>query len=61
MGDEGFLLALGEVTTEASAVEYAVAYLVTLARGQDDEALAKILTRVGGARSELEALRKGGR
>jgi hypothetical protein len=58
MADDEFLRALGEVTAEASALEYAVAYLIKLARGWDDEAFAKILTRVGGARMELEKLHK---
>ncbi|WP_328750551.1 hypothetical protein OHT57_34000 [Streptomyces sp. NBC_00285] len=53
MADDKFLQALGEITVEASAVEYCVAYLVTVARGHDKSELASILKRVGAARNEL--------
>jgi hypothetical protein len=58
MADDDFLRALGELTAEASAVEYAVAYLTVQARGHDRSALAQILKRVGGARTELDRLCK---
>ncbi|MGI5455912.1 hypothetical protein ACQEWB_22565 [Streptomyces sp. CA-249302] len=53
MADDKFLRALGEITVEASALEYCVAYLVTVARGHDKSELASILKRVGAARNEL--------
>ncbi|MGC9539195.1 hypothetical protein [Streptomyces sp. UG1] len=53
MADNKFLQALGEITAEASALEYCVAYLVTVARGEDKAQVAATLKRVGGARQEL--------
>ncbi|MEU9246827.1 hypothetical protein [Streptomyces sp. NPDC048385] len=57
MADDKFLQALGEITVEASALEYCVAYLVTVARGEDKSQVPTILTRVGGARQQLLKLR----
>jgi hypothetical protein len=58
MADEKLLKAIGEVTAEAAAVEYAVAYLVILARGQSEEELSTVLGSIGRPRRELEHLQK---
>jgi hypothetical protein len=57
MASDKYLRALGEVTAEASGLEWCIAYFLMKARGAGDEYLSAVLTRVGGARWELEKFR----
>ena len=56
MLDDDMHQAIGEVTVAAATLEYQLAYVVAVARGEDDDWLRRTLSIVGEARRQLAQL-----
>jgi len=56
MASDAYLKALGEVTVEASALEWCIAYLLAAARGGSQDYIMEITSRSGKARRALKEL-----
>jgi hypothetical protein len=58
MASDELLHAIGEITVEASYLEYCVAVLVNHANGNSEEGVGKMLSHVGAPLRELQKLRE---
>lgn len=57
MASDEYLRALGEVTAEASGLEWCLAYLLAYARNDDDEYIARLVSKPGQVRAALRKFR----